>query len=75
MHSSNERLWAKFPLVVLLPGFIQQQFRLFPDMGKKKSCEVNHLEHLRFLFEPRSLSKYEYEFFLEHFARGIHYYS
>ena len=27
--------WAKFPLVVLLPGFIQQQFRLFPDMGKK----------------------------------------
>ena len=43
--------------------------------GKKKIVEVNHLEHLRFLFEPRSLSKYEYEFFLEHFARGIHYYS
>ena len=23
--------------VVLLPGFIQQQFRLFPDMEKKKN--------------------------------------
>ena len=35
MQSSNGRRWAKFPLVVLLPGFIQQQFRLFPDMEKK----------------------------------------
>ena len=77
MQSSNGRRWAKFPLVVLLPGFIQQQFRLFPDMEKKirESCEVNRLERLHFLCEPHSLAKYGYEFFLEHFihnnARGI----
>ena len=35
MQSSNGRRWAKFPLVDLLPGFIQQQFRPFPDMEKK----------------------------------------
>ena len=31
---------------------------------------VNHLEHLHFLFEPHSLAKYEYEFFLEHFIHN-----
>ena len=35
MQSSNERRWAKFQRVVLLPGFIQQQFRLIPFMEKK----------------------------------------
>ena len=35
MQSSNERWGAKFQHVVLLPGFIQQQFRLIRFMEKK----------------------------------------
>ena len=34
MQSSDGRRRAKFPLVVLFVGFIQQQFWLFPDMEK-----------------------------------------
>ena len=37
MQSSNGRRWAKFQRAVLLPGFIQQQFRLIPFM-EKKNC-------------------------------------
>ena len=32
MQSSNGRRWAEFQHEVLLPGFIQQQFLLFPYM-------------------------------------------
>ena len=35
MQSSNGGRWAKFQHLVLLPGFIQQQFRLSPFMEKK----------------------------------------
>ena len=35
MQSSNGRRGAKFQHVVLLPGFIQQQFRLIRFMEKK----------------------------------------
>ena len=35
MQSSNGRRGAKFQHVVLLPGFIQQQFRPIPFMEKK----------------------------------------
>ena len=35
MQSSNGRRGAKFKHVVLLSGFIQQQFRLIPFMEKK----------------------------------------
>ena len=34
--------------VVLLPGFIQQQFRLFPDMEKKNTLIVRSLPHWAF---------------------------
>ena len=36
-QSSNGRRWAKVQRVVLLPRFIQQQFRLIPFM--EKNCE------------------------------------
>ena len=35
MQSSNGRRGTNFQHVVLLPGFIQQQFRLIPFMEKK----------------------------------------
>ena len=81
MQSSNGRRGAKFQHVVLLPGFIQQQFRLI-HLWKKKllRCKVNGPVRLHILLGTlHSPASCEDEFFSEHFmysnARGIHHYS
>ena len=70
MQSSNGRRGAKFQHVVLLPGFIQQQFRLIPFMEKKKllRCKVNGPVRLHILLGTlHSPASCEDEFFSEHF--------
>ena len=81
MQSSNGRRGAKFQHVVLLLGFIQQQFRPIPFMEKKLlRCKVNGPVRLHILLGTlHSPASYEDKFFSEHFmysnARGIHHYS
>ena len=81
MQSGNGRRWGKFQHVVLLGGFIQQQFPLIQFMEKNLlRCKVDRSVCLHILLVTlHSPASCEDGFFSKYFmysnVGGIHYYS